>query len=54
MNRPIPQDNGSNIKLYNDLIEEYKTAGKDTWHKLPWLFAECYLYVTPLLVQHTG
>jgi hypothetical protein len=39
--KPLPADMGPDIAGYN---EELEKLGTPTWHNVPWLFAECYLY----------
>ena len=41
--RPLEQDEGANIALYNEELQTLIESGKKTWFQMPWLFAECYL-----------
>ena len=41
--RPLEQDEGANIALYNEELQKLIEGGKKTWFQMPWLFAECYL-----------
>jgi len=38
---PIPDDGQPDVKGYN---EELQQLGTTTWHHVPWLYSECYLY----------
>ena len=38
---PIADDGFPDVKAYND---ELQSRGPPTWHKVQWLYAECYLY----------
>ncbi|KAF1995111.1 DUF89-domain-containing protein [Amniculicola lignicola CBS 123094] len=38
---PLPNDGESDVAGYNKEIE---ALGNPKWHKVPWLFSECYLY----------
>lgn len=39
--RPIPDDGGPDIALYNKELEQ---RGSPNWFDVAWLYAECYLY----------
>lgn len=38
---PLPNDGGSDIQDYN---AELAALENPTWHSVPWLFSECYMY----------
>ncbi|KAF1957540.1 DUF89-domain-containing protein [Byssothecium circinans] len=38
---PIEDDGEPDVADYN---KELEALGKPTWHKVPWLYSECYLY----------
>jgi len=38
---PLPEDGASDIQAYN---AELETLPNPTWHNVPWLFSECYMY----------
>ncbi|CED85591.1 Uncharacterized conserved protein [Phaffia rhodozyma] len=41
---PLVDDGEPNVGIYNEEVERLKKEGKKTWHQLPWLWAECFLY----------
>lgn len=38
---PLPEDGESDVAAYN---KELEALGEPTWHSVPWLYSECYLY----------
>ncbi|KAL5114549.1 Hairy/enhancer-of-split with YRPW motif protein 2 [Pleosporales sp. CAS-2024a] len=38
---PIPDDGEQDVEAYN---QELTARGNPTWHNVPWLYSECYLY----------
>ena len=45
--RPIPDDGGAFVELYNTQLEELAKANQGTWFTAPWLYAE---YVSTLYI----
>ena len=40
MVRPIPDDGGAYVELYNSQLDELAKDGRGTWFTAPWLYAE--------------
>jgi len=44
---PIPEDGETHVDSYNSELERLAENGRNSWFTAPWLFAECFLFVSP-------